>query len=30
MIMIDVGTSGGIWGYKNGFAMMAGGNRKLS
>ncbi len=28
MIMIDVGTSGGIWGYKNGFAMMAGGNKE--
>jgi 6-phosphogluconate dehydrogenase len=23
---IDVGTSGGIWGYKNGFCMMAGGD----
>lgn len=23
--MLDVGTSGGIWGYKNGFCMMAGG-----
>ena len=26
--LMDVGTSGGIWGYKNGFAMMAGGNKK--
>ena len=25
---LDVGTSGGIWGYKNGFAMMAGGDKK--
>jgi 6-phosphogluconate dehydrogenase len=24
--LIDVGTSGGIWGYKNGFSMMAGGD----
>lgn len=24
---LDVGTSGGIWGYKNGFAMMAGGDK---
>jgi 6-phosphogluconate dehydrogenase len=24
--LLDVGTSGGIWGYQNGFAMMAGGN----
>lgn len=24
--LIDVGTSGGIWGYKNGFCMMAGGD----
>jgi 6-phosphogluconate dehydrogenase len=23
--LVDVGTSGGIWGYKNGFSMMAGG-----
>lgn len=23
---LDVGTSGGIWGYKNGFSMMAGGD----
>lgn len=23
---IDVGTSGGVWGYKNGFSMMVGGN----
>jgi 6-phosphogluconate dehydrogenase len=26
--MIDVGTSGGIWGYKNGFCMMAGGDEE--
>ncbi|MFA7285906.1 MAG: NADP-dependent phosphogluconate dehydrogenase [Candidatus Paceibacterota bacterium] len=26
-ILLDVGTSGGIWGYKNGFAMMAGGDK---
>ncbi len=26
--LLDVGTSGGIWGYKNGFAMMAGGDKK--
>ncbi len=25
-VLIDIGTSGGIWGYKNGFSMMAGGN----
>jgi 6-phosphogluconate dehydrogenase len=25
---LDVGTSGGIWGYQNGFAMMAGGDRE--
>ncbi|HEU4966697.1 MAG TPA: NADP-dependent phosphogluconate dehydrogenase [Candidatus Saccharimonadales bacterium] len=24
MILIDVGTSGGVWGYQNGFSMMAG------
>jgi 6-phosphogluconate dehydrogenase len=23
---LDVGTSGGVWGYKNGFSMMVGGN----
>jgi 6-phosphogluconate dehydrogenase len=27
-IMFDVGTSGGIWGYKNGFAIMAGGDKE--
>jgi 6-phosphogluconate dehydrogenase len=27
-IMLDCGTSGGIWGYKNGFAMMIGGDEK--
>jgi 6-phosphogluconate dehydrogenase len=26
---IDVGTSGGIWGYKNGFCMMAGGDADI-
>jgi 6-phosphogluconate dehydrogenase len=25
-ILMDVGTSGGVWGYKNGFAMMVGGD----
>ncbi|MCC7160517.1 NADP-dependent phosphogluconate dehydrogenase [Candidatus Nomurabacteria bacterium] len=25
-VLIDVGTSGGVWGYKNGFSMMAGGD----
>src|SRR3989344_3279150 len=24
--LIDVGTSGGVWGYKNGFSIMAGGD----
>jgi len=28
MSLIDVGTSGGIWGYKNGFSMMIGGDKK--
>jgi len=26
--LMDVGTSGGIWGYKNGFCMMAGGSEQ--
>ncbi|MFA6586084.1 MAG: NADP-dependent phosphogluconate dehydrogenase [Candidatus Paceibacterota bacterium] len=26
--LIDVGTSGGIWGYKNGFSMMVGGDEE--
>jgi 6-phosphogluconate dehydrogenase len=26
--LLDVGTSGGVWGYKNGFSMMVGGNEK--
>ncbi|MDB5170415.1 MAG: gnd, 6-phosphogluconate dehydrogenase, decarboxylating [Candidatus Saccharibacteria bacterium] len=26
--LIDVGTSGGVWGYQNGFSMMAGGDNK--
>lgn len=25
-VLIDVGTSGGVWGYKNGFSMMVGGD----
>jgi 6-phosphogluconate dehydrogenase len=25
-VLLDVGTSGGVWGYKNGFSMMVGGN----
>ncbi|HEX5447811.1 MAG TPA: NADP-dependent phosphogluconate dehydrogenase, partial [Candidatus Saccharimonadales bacterium] len=25
-VYMDVGTSGGVWGYKNGFSMMAGGD----
>ncbi|MCE9548916.1 NADP-dependent phosphogluconate dehydrogenase [Candidatus Nomurabacteria bacterium] len=25
-VFMDVGTSGGVWGYKNGFSMMAGGD----
>src|SRR3989339_77891 len=27
-VLIDVGTSGGVWGYKNGFSMMAGGDKE--
>ncbi len=27
-ILMDVGTSGGIWGYQNGFSMMVGGNKE--
>jgi 6-phosphogluconate dehydrogenase len=26
--LLDVGTSGGVWGYKNGFCMMAGGEKE--
>lgn len=26
--LVDVGTSGGVWGVKNGFSMMAGGDKK--
>ncbi|HTE48564.1 MAG TPA: NADP-dependent phosphogluconate dehydrogenase [Candidatus Paceibacterota bacterium] len=26
--LVDVGVSGGIWGYKNGFSMMAGGKKE--
>ena len=25
-VLLDVGTSGGVWGYKNGFSMMVGGD----
>lgn len=25
-ILLDIGTSGGVWGYENGFSMMVGGN----
>ncbi len=25
--LVDVGTSGGVWGYQNGFSMMAGGDK---
>ena len=27
-VMLDSGTSGGVWGYKNGFSMMVGGDAK--
>jgi 6-phosphogluconate dehydrogenase len=27
-VLMDVGTSGGVWGYKNGFSMMAGGDKE--
>jgi 6-phosphogluconate dehydrogenase len=27
-LLVDVGTSGGVWGYKRGFSMMAGGDRE--
>ena len=27
-VLLDVGTSGGVWGYKNGFSMMAGGEKE--
>ena len=27
-ILMDVGTSGGVWGYQNGFSMMAGGDKE--
>lgn len=26
-VLLDVGTSGGVWGYQNGFSMMVGGNK---
>jgi 6-phosphogluconate dehydrogenase len=29
MHLIDVGTSGGVWGYQNGFSMMAGGEANV-
>lgn len=25
-VLLDIGTSGGVWGYENGFSMMVGGN----
>ena len=28
--LIDIGVSGGIWGYDNGFSLMAGGNNKTA
>jgi len=28
-VLMDVGTSGGIWGYKNGFSMMIGGDKEI-
>ena len=28
-ILMDVGTSGGIWGYQNGFSMMVGGDKEF-
>lgn len=28
--LLDVGTSGGVWGYQNGFSMMAGGDDKTA
>ncbi len=27
VFLLDVGTSGGVWGYSNGFSMMCGGNK---
>lgn len=27
-VLMDVGTSGGVWGYENGFSMMVGGDEK--
>lgn len=27
-LLLDIGTSGGVWGYKNGFSMMVGGSRE--
>ena len=27
MTLLDVGTSGGVWGYENGFSMMVGGDK---
>lgn len=29
-LMVDVGTSGGVWGYQNGFSMMAGADDKAA
>lgn len=28
-VFLDVGTSGGVWGYKNGFSMMVGGDKEM-
>lgn len=28
-VLLDVGTSGGVWGYKNGFSMMIGGDKEI-
>ncbi len=27
-VLVDIGTSGGVWGYENGFSMMIGGDQK--
>lgn len=27
-VLLDIGTSGGVWGYKNGFCLMAGGDKQ--
>ncbi len=28
-VLMDIGTSGGVWGYQNGFSMMAGGDEEI-